>query len=38
MMKLLLFLEAELQLKEEIIELLLVRIVHFLCYFCRVDR
>lgn len=29
MMKLLLFLEAELQLKEEIIELLLVRIVHF---------
>lgn len=29
MMKLLLFLEAELQLKEEIIELLLVRIEHF---------
>lgn len=33
MMKLLLFLEAELQLKEEIIDLLLVGIVQFLCYF-----
>lgn len=38
MMKLLLFLEAELQLKEEIIDLLLVCIVQFWYYFYLVYR